>query len=296
VSDPVLTERAHRLGVWSTLIGEGGSKGVAPARLRELGIYGGAQGVWVDKERTRAIDAPGVTVGVLHTGSSYADDLYDGGVLYHYPTTGRGAGRDAAEVDATKAAHQLELPVFVISYPSPSSTVRNVDLAWIEAWDDTERLFLITYGDSAPAPIPAADALDASPFELTHERSKTKALTNVRRGQHRFKFNVFRRYGARCAVCDVQVETLLDAAHLREYRDNGTDDPRNGLVLCSLHHRAFDRALFGIDPTTLAIAVRAKGPSAKDLQIIKSTLAHLARKPHSDALAWRWKIWLARSG
>jgi hypothetical protein len=29
----------------------------------------------------------GVAVGLLHTGSSYADDLAEGGVIYHYPQT-----------------------------------------------------------------------------------------------------------------------------------------------------------------------------------------------------------------
>jgi putative restriction endonuclease len=76
VEDPPGLERQHRLGLWSQLVQGGGSKGVAPSRLRELGIYGGAQGIWVDKARTAAItdDGSGVTVGVLHTGSSYADD------------------------------------------------------------------------------------------------------------------------------------------------------------------------------------------------------------------------------
>jgi predicted restriction endonuclease len=46
---------------------------------------------------------------------------------------------------------------------------------------------------------------------------------------------------------------LLDAAHVRAYRDKGSDDPRNGLVLCATHHRAFDKKLFAIDPSTLQL-------------------------------------------
>lgn len=296
ISNPAAAEeRAHRLGLWAALIAEGETRGVAPRRLRELGIYGGAQGIWVDKVRTQAIHHAGVTVAVLHTGSSYADDLYDDGVRYHYPTTGRAAGRDAAEVDSTKAAKRLQLPVFVISYPSPGSSVRNVNLAWIEAWDDAERQFLITYGEQPPPATPGVDELDAQPFELTEKRAKSQALTNIRQGQHRFKFKVFQAYGARCAVCDLDVETLLDAAHLREYRDDGTNDRRNGLVLCSIHHRAFDAALFGIEPGTLALVPRNSGPTAKNLRITRTTLSHLQRKPHAAAIDWRWKIWKART-
>ncbi len=67
-----------------------------------------------------------MTVGLLHTGSSYADDLFEDGVLYHYPSTGRGPSRDLAEVEATKWAAQLRLSVFVITYPASGSGLRDV--------------------------------------------------------------------------------------------------------------------------------------------------------------------------
>jgi Phage integrase family len=223
VVDPVAAELAHRQGLWSKLLEEGGTRGVAPQRLRDLGIYGAAQGIWVDKARTVTVHPDGVTVAVLHTGSSYADDLYDDGVLYHYPTTARPPGRDASEVAATKAAHESGLPIFVIWYPTPGSTRRNVDLAWVEEWDDDERLFLITFGEAPPAVGPSPEA-DATPFQATADRPKTQALGTIRPGQHRFKFRVLRRYGAVCAVCDVSVEALLDAAHIRGYRDRGSDE------------------------------------------------------------------------
>jgi hypothetical protein len=285
--DAAAAELVHRQGLWSTLIADGGTKGVAPARLRQLGIYGGAQGIWVDKARTASIDPDGVTVGVLHTGSSYADDLYDGGVLYHYPTTGRGPGRDASEVAATKTTRALGLPIFVISYPTPGSARRNVDLAWVEDWDDNERLFLITFGDAPPSVAPPADD-ETEPFEATADRAKKQSLGTVRPGQHRFKFRVLRRYGAACAVCDVGVETLLDAAHIRGYRDRGSDDERNGIVLCALHHRAFDGRLFGIEPGTTELQTRAGGPSLEELRITRPSLTHLQKQPHEEVLAWRW--------
>ena len=42
-------------------------------------------------------------------------------------------------------------------------------------------------------------------------------------------------YGDRCAVCGVE------AAHVMWLQAGGPDDVRNGLVLCALHHAAFDR-------------------------------------------------------
>ena len=92
----------------------------------------------------------GVTVSVLHTGSSYPDDLANDGIFYHYPDTNRTPGRDASEIEATKEAARLRLPVFVITYPSLNAKSRNVFLGWVEDWDDTNKIFLITFDISRP--------------------------------------------------------------------------------------------------------------------------------------------------
>jgi hypothetical protein len=62
-------ERERRVGLWRSLRGLG-SDDVPAAILRDLGIYGGVQGIWVDKARTgpMAANGAGVTVRVLHTG------------------------------------------------------------------------------------------------------------------------------------------------------------------------------------------------------------------------------------
>ena len=52
----------------------------------------------------------GVTIGVLHTGRHYDDDLAANCIEYHYPKT-RSPGTDAAEVQATKNAAELNFPV-----------------------------------------------------------------------------------------------------------------------------------------------------------------------------------------
>jgi len=130
--------------MWADLQAAGDPSRLSPQLLRELGIYGGAQGIWVDAERTRGIDGGGgITVSLLHTGRHYADELSTDGVLYHYPRTGRPPGRDRSEVDATKAG-RLRLPVFVIT-PGPTSSSRSVHKGWIEGWDDDAELFLVTF-------------------------------------------------------------------------------------------------------------------------------------------------------
>jgi putative restriction endonuclease len=112
----VLVERSRRSAIWARLVGAGGPSAVEPRLLRELGIYGGAPGFLGGQGANKAV-APGTgaAVGLLHTGSAYADDLADGGVVYHYPSTNR-RGKDRAEIAAVKAAGELRLPVSVIIY------------------------------------------------------------------------------------------------------------------------------------------------------------------------------------
>jgi putative restriction endonuclease len=99
-------EFERRTAMWHSLLDSGGPGNVSPSLLRKLGIYGGAQGIWINKERTSNLteSGTGVTVGLLHTGKAYADDLSTDGVLYHYPATNRPPGRDSSEIEATKAA------------------------------------------------------------------------------------------------------------------------------------------------------------------------------------------------
>ena len=63
-----------------------------------------------------------------------------------------------------------------------------------------------------------------------------------------FRDRVLTAYGQRCAMCSVQLR-LLDGAHiLPAAHPDSTDSTNNGVALCALHHRAFDRALVTFYP------------------------------------------------
>ncbi|MFJ9873113.1 HNH endonuclease [[Kitasatospora] papulosa] len=293
----VAGERAWRLAIWSHLQRTEDSTRVPPAVLRAFGAYGGAQGIWVDKRRTQAVHDGGVTMGVLHTGAHYPDDISDDDVIYHYPTTGRGGSRDESEINATKAAARLKLPIFVVAKPTPKSNVRIVRLAWVDGWEERARIFLITFGSRAPETILTADHSDEQPFSLTGNRSRS-AQRNVRErpGQRRFKLRVFQRYGPRCPLSGIAVPEMIEAAHFRPDAADGTDDPRNGLPLNAALHRAFDAYLFSIQPDTLDIVTRPQGPTLQQLGISIPHLRGLTRRPHDEALRWRYAEWLRRHG
>ncbi|HCL27715.1 MAG TPA: hypothetical protein DIC52_04675, partial [Candidatus Latescibacteria bacterium] len=182
-ADLIEEERQRRFAMWNAILTGGGPKAVKPSILRDLDVYGGA-------------------VALLHTGSSYADDLAEDCVLYHYPATNRPPSRDKGEIDATKNAGRFGLPVFVISYPSPNSSLRDAVLAWVEGWNDDLGMFLVTFGEDQPD-VPDTDQIDDSDFTLTDESSKKKRQATVREGQQRFQFAVFQRYGRHCAMCGI---------------------------------------------------------------------------------------------
>lgn len=153
------SEAQLRAGMWNQLKAAGGPLDVAPAFLRDLGIYGGAQGIWIDAARTATLtaDRVGITVGLLHTGRHYADDLSTDSLLYHYPNTRR-PGRDEYEVNATKHAAALHIPVFVIT-PGTRRTLRNVILGDVIGWDDGLEIFRVQFLDGT---VPAGT--DGSPI------------------------------------------------------------------------------------------------------------------------------------
>lgn len=290
-------ERAWRLAVWSHLQLTEDLSQVPPGVLRAFGVYGGGQGIWMDKARTDAVHEGGITMGVLHTGAHYPDEISDNDVIYHYPTTGRGPGRDESEVAATKAAATLKLPIFVIAKPTPRSSVRIVRLAWVEGWEERSRIFLISFGDSRPEHLLTEDHSDNQPFSLTGNRSRS-SRRNVRErpGQRRFKLRVFQRYGPRCPLSGIAVPEMIEAAHLRPDAEDGTDDPRNGLPLNAALHRAYDAYLFAIEPETLSVVTRPQGPTIEELGIFTPHLRELPRRPHTEALRWRYREWQLRIG
>ena len=66
-----------------------------------------------------------------------------------------------------------------------------------------------------------------------------------------FRRSILKAYEYRCAICgfDVRLRNSpigLEAAHIQWQMAGGPDDTVNGLALCSLHHKLFDRGAFTI--------------------------------------------------
>jgi putative restriction endonuclease len=282
------TEIQRRQALWDSLIAQGGPTNVAPGLLRELGIYGGAQGIWVNKNITGAASpgGVGVAVAVLHNGSSYDDDLSDDGIIYHFPDTDRRGGRDAAETTALHNAFSLQIPIFVITNSHSNATRRDVRVGWVVDIDETGAQCLVNFDDIRRSPTFVSEKV-AGEFRLEANRTEIATMARRLKRTPQFAFEVGKRCGWRCAVCPVQVRPLLDAAHIRGVADKGSDDCRNGLILCKNHHAAFDASLISFRPETGVVVFRHE-VSADQLGVTVRTLPEPIR-PHIDALQWRWK-------
>ncbi|MFF5372465.1 phosphorothioated DNA-binding restriction endonuclease [Streptomyces sp. NPDC013187] len=88
---------------------------------------------------------------------------------------------------------------------------------------------------------------------LDLEPAATERLSAARRQRdRRMRELVLTAYEYRCAFCgyDGRIGTVpvgLEAAHVRWWAFDGPDDVDNGLCLCSLHHKLFDKGVLGVD-------------------------------------------------
>ena len=82
-----------------------------------------------------------------------------------------------------------------------------------------------------------------------------------------FRRAVMSSYRYKCSFCRLPISALLSASHIIPWSVSVElrADPRNGLCLCSLHDRAFDRGLIAIDSDLCLILsprLRHKSPTA----------------------------------
>lgn len=75
------------------------------------------------------------------------------------------------------------------------------------------------------------------------ERREVIATIRRKVREQDFRGRVLAAYGHRCAMCGLQLR-LVEAAHIVPVAEpSSTDETRNGVALCSLHHHAYDRNL-----------------------------------------------------
>lgn len=78
--------------------------------------------------------------------------------------------------------------------------------------------------------------------------TEAQRLVAVRLRQRFFRLTILAGYGTKCCVCSLNCGSLLVASHIVPWaaRPDLRVNPRNGLCLCAIHDKAFDRGLMTV--------------------------------------------------
>lgn len=108
--------------------------------------------------------------------------------------------------------------------------------------------------DSALLAAAAAELLGYLPASQTEEILSACGLsvTVALKRDPVFRKAVFLAYEQRCVICGWDIRlggelVGLEAAHVWQWAKGGPDRIENGLLLCSLHHKAYDRGVVSLD-------------------------------------------------
>lgn len=116
-----------------------------------------------------------------------------------------------------------------------------------------------------------------------------------------FRSLVIRAYQHRCAVCGYDIRLAntdlgVEAAHIKWHQAGGPDVVPNGLCLCVLHHRVFDRGAIGISTDgRLVISEEVHGSQGLEEWLLRFEGKHLAKpqraeyNPKLEFVAWHFK-------
>ncbi len=120
---------------------------------------------------------------------------------------------------------------------------------FMETAENAGATILLRAADRLQAAVDA-DRL-ADPVGFLRDVAKTiqtevQSIVAARRGQERFRADLFRQWHGRCAVTDIDRAELLRASHIKPWSvssDAERVDPFNGLLLAVHADALFDRAL-----------------------------------------------------
>ena len=148
-------------------------------------------------------------------------------------------------------------------------------------------------------PSVQSDLLDQLGIDLAPSDNAESSIPGMARRDPKFRDEVLVSYEYRCAICgfDPQIDNMpvaLDAAHVRWWSAGGPDILANGICLCSLHHKLFDRGVLGLDPErVILVSDRFRGSSTFAQQMVLNFVGQDLRSPQtgralvdSEHIAW----------
>lgn len=253
---------------------------------RPLGLIDAGRGI-------RNPSACTATLSIVSVPDSPYEDIDDGSglVRYAFRTGAPTAGDNRKLAEAVRQG--VPLVYFVRVQPSVYSALYPV-----YATEELPRGAGVLLDLTA-----AGSAADRQGEPAPLQRRYAATIARRRLHQVMFRGRVLLAYRERCAICRLEEPSLLDASHIVEDAYGGEPVVTNGMALCSIHHRAFDRDLIGVDPLgkihlQRRLLEKADGPMLRHgLQEMDGQTLQLPAKrvewPDRDLLAQRFERFLA---
>jgi putative restriction endonuclease len=225
--------------------------------------------------------------------SPYGDEALVDGFSYAY----RAGAADQPDNRALQAAWGLGVPLVYFVGTAPWRYLALYP-CYVAANVPHERRVVLTLGQvvgGAPAP-----------YVAEVDRVYAVRAAKQRLHQGRFRAIVLPAYDKQCAICRLKEVRLLDAAHIiRDADPEGAAAVRNGLSLCTIHHRAYDENLVGVSPDYRVKVARRlledeDGPMLELLKGFHETTillpSHPTRRPDRERLEARFAEFAAGAG
>jgi len=267
----IIEEKGRRKLLFNTLSHTHIASNIEPSTLRELKLYGGAAGVWVNLSQTENIvfKSYGVAVSIRHTGKHYNDEISQSGINYDFPSTNRKGSHDKNEIEAIRACHVSRIPLFVICNSS-NSKLRDVYIGIVSGIDDDMKKASIEFTSlDAFEQYPDAISESSANYQSRFNKQVEKALSDSsearkERLEHTNKRPtktyrkvvdyirnpdvvaevLFRAKGI-CELCDTPAPFMrksdgsayLEVHHIIQLSKGGDDTVDNAMALCPNCHR-----------------------------------------------------------
>jgi len=243
-----------------------------------------SKGIW----NPRDLEA---TLSVVSSPDGPYDDHELDGALFRYAYRAGSVTGDNAKL---RRAMELQLPIILLRKQRANVYVPLFPVYVIE--DDQQRRQFVLALDELVRVLGSSESLV--------ERAYAERVVKQRLHQAEFRGRVLRAYEVQCAVCNLRLGRLLEAAHIVADRDAAGDPVvTNGLSLCKIHHAAYDAELLGVTPRYVveinhALLDAVDGPMLRHgLQEMHQRPLTVPRargeRPDPDRLAIRWDAFRA---
>ncbi len=164
-------------------------------------------------------------------------------------------------------------------------------------WGALNGATLVTSEEQLALAVNEIEAQTAGPFEPFEADAQLQSTSKRIARSRAFRNAVLTAYGYRCAMCGGGARspsglTEIEAAHVIPRSLKGSDDVRNGIALCRLHHWAFDQRLVGFDVAGLLRVAPAAANIPENAAIaalhgvVPQAPANLTHRVHTEALNW----------